>query len=57
MNGVGSRIDVALWINVMVKRTLSQSAINQLNAANLNYAIARRWIQTSGFGIEYDLTH
>jgi hypothetical protein len=57
VNGIGSGIDVALWINVMVKCPLSQSAVYQLNATNLNYAIARGWIQTSCFGIEYDLAH
>ena len=57
MNGIGAGIDVALWIDVMVKRSLSQSAINQLNTANLNHAIARCWIETSGFSIEYHLTH
>jgi hypothetical protein len=41
----------------MVKRPLSQSPINELNAANLNHAIACRWIKASGFGIEYHLTH
>jgi hypothetical protein len=44
MHSIGTGIDVALWIDVMVKRPLSQSAINQFNAANLNHAIARRWI-------------
>jgi hypothetical protein len=57
MNGIGARIDVALWIDVMVECSLSQSAVHQLNAANLNHTIARRWIKASGFGIEYDLAH
>jgi hypothetical protein len=57
MNSIGACIDVALWINVMVKCPLSQSTVNQLNAANLNHAVARRWIKASGFGIEYDLAH
>jgi hypothetical protein len=41
----------------MVKGPLSQPAINELNTANLNHAIACRWIKASGFGIEYDLAH
>jgi hypothetical protein len=41
----------------MVKGPLSQSAVHELNAANLNYAIACSWIKTSGFSIEDDLAH
>jgi hypothetical protein len=41
----------------MVKGALGQSAINELNAANLNHAIARSWIKAGGFGIEDDLAH
>jgi hypothetical protein len=57
MNGIGTRINVALWIDVMVKGPLSQSAVHELNTANLNYAIARGWIKSGGFGIEDDLAH
>jgi hypothetical protein len=40
-----------------VEGTLGQSAVNELNATNLNHAITRRWIKASGFGIEYHLAH
>ncbi len=48
---------VAFRIDVTVKVVAGQSAVNQFDATDFNDAIAGAWIQTCGFGIEYDLSH
>ena len=48
---------VAFRIEVAVKRLAGRKAVDQLDAADLDQAIALEGIKPGGFGIENDLAH
>src|ERR1700742_5214124 len=50
-------VDVPLGIQVLVKSSSGQAAIEQFHAANLNDAVLLLNLQSGGLGIENDLAH
>src|SRR5262245_36935920 len=57
MHCLGVDGHVALGIDVGMKRGARRNAVDQLDAADLDNAVATERIEAGGFGIENDLAH
>ena len=57
VHGARALVDLALGVQVAVEMTAARAAIEQLDAADLDDAVAARGLEAGGFGIQYDLTH
>ena len=57
MNGEGLRRHVALRIEVGVERRPGRNPVEQLDAADLDQAVALARVKAGGFGVEDDFAH
>ena len=46
-----ARIGVSPWVGVTMKMFTGQAAVNELDAADFNNAVAGARVETSGFGV------
>ncbi len=53
----GPCVDLAVRLQIAMEVAMGQTTLHQLDATNLDNAMALRGLQARGLGVEYDLTH
>src|SRR6185312_2749963 len=57
VHGERAVIDLAFGIEVAMKRTAGRTAVDQLDAADLDDAVIQLGLEAGGLGIQHDLAH